>query len=714
MRKVILGLLVALLVGVGGYFGAVHWAERTAAREVDARLDLWRSGGGSATRGPVRFDLWTRTLKVADVAITLPSSSDERISIDELIATGVEPSGRARRLDIVGLEVSQVVPGLAGTRMQQKAPRVTLTDFSERPVVPVKGVSPADATRRWLEQLSAIVASTIEAPSLTVTVTPAEARNRPAPALQTASVGAAEYTYSNLVLREVANGRIAEATIEKVVLRAGSGRTGPGFPGPGFTGEMANASVRDIDIGPMLAWLDPSRPRSEGYQRVYGQVAAGPYTVRLGDGTGLVIDRIVAEELGLYPARLSLEDLDFLMEVTRQGNAPPTAAQLVMLVDKMAGLYEGIGIGRLELLGLKVDTPREGIAIGSIAFKGLENGRLAEFSIEQLEAQKALKPVGVGGRVIEGANGRPVPGETVKVGRMGVRGFDIVKLLRTTSTQIASLGQRPGSPSQIPGQAPSQAISPPMSPAMALLGAIEGIELKDFAVPDPATGRMVHVEAFDAAWGKLVGGVPSEAQLSAKLSGPIGPTDPDAFIRALAGRGMASLTISLDLGARWHEAEQKVALAPAAVEIRDVLGLSIKASAGNVPREMLSTDFLKAMAAAPLVEAGPVELTLRDLGLVEVAAAQLGQTKGGDAAVGRALLVETLAQRAAEATQTAPELQQVFDALGRFVQGKGETLTVALTPKGTGVGLLQLIEAARRDPLAALLSNFTVEARTGG
>jgi hypothetical protein len=710
MRKVILGLLVALLVGVGGYFGAVHWAERTAAREVDARLDLWRSGGGSATRGPVRFDLWTRTLKVADVAITLPSSSDARISIDEVIATGVEPSGRARRLDIVGLQISQVLPGLAGARMQQKAPRVTLTDFSERPVAPTKGVSLADATRRWLEQLSAIAASSIEAPSLTVTVTPAEASSRPAPAPQTALVGTAEYTYSNLVLREVANGRIAEATVEKIALRAGSGRTGPGF-----TGEMANASVRDIDIGPVLAWLDPSRPRSEGYQRVYGQIAAGPYTVRLGDGTGLVIDRIVAEELGLHPARLSLDDLDFLMEVTRQGNAPPTAAQLVMLVDKMAGLYEGIGIGRLELLGLKVDTPREGIAIGSIAFKGLENGRLAELSIEQLEAQKAPKePAGIGRRVIEGLNGQPVPGETVKVGRMSVRGFDIVKLLRTTSTQIASLGQRPGGPSQVPSQAPSQAISPPMSPAMALLGAIEGVEFKDFAVPDPATGRTVHVEAFDAAWGQLVGGVPSEARLSAKLSGPIGPADPDAFVRALAGRGMASLTVSLDLGARWHEAEQKVALAPAAVEIRDVLGLSIKASAGNVPREMLSTDFLKALAAAPLVEAGPVELTLRDLGLVEVAAAQLGQTKGGDAEVGRALLVETLAQRASEATQTAPELQPVFDALARFVQGKGETLTVALKPKGGSVGLLQLIEAARRDPLTALLSNFTVEARTGG
>jgi len=689
MRKLILGLLVLLLVGVGGYFGALYWAERIAAREVDARLDLWRAGGGSATRGPVRFDLWTRTLKVADVALGSPASPDESISIDEAIATGVEPSGRVRRLDIVGLQISHALPGLAGARLQQKAPRVTLTDFSERPIAPTNGASSADALRRWLAQLAAITASSIEAPSLTVTIAPAGAGGSPAPALQTSRSGTAEYTYSNLVLRQVANGRIAEAAAEKIALRTGSGRTSPGF-----TGEMANASVRDIDIGPVLAWLDSSRPSGEGYQRIYGQVSAGPYTVRLDDGTGLVIDRIVAEELGLHPDRLSLEDLEFLMEVTRQGTAPPTTAQLIMLADKMAGLYEGIGIGRLELQGLKVDTPRESIAIGSIAFKGLENGRLAELSIERVEGRKAASaPVG-----IEGLSRQTVPGEDVKIGRATVKGFDIPSLLRATSTQLASAGQRKDGP------------NPARNPALALLGAVEGVELRDFSVADPTTGRMVHIEAFDAAWGQLVGGVPSEARLSTRLSGPIGPSDPDAFMRALAARGMANLAISLDLGARWQESEQTVVLAPATLEIRDLLALSIKASAGNVPREVLSTDLLKAMAAAPLVEAGPLELTLRDLGLIDVAAAQLGQTKGGDAEVGRALLVESLAERAAATTQSSPELQPLFDALSRFVQGKGETLTIALKPRGS-VGLLQLIEALRRDPVAALLANFTVDAR---
>jgi len=514
-----------------------------------------------------------------------------------------------------------------------------------------------------------------------------------------AAIGAAEYTYSNLVLREVANGRIAEATVERIALRTGAGRASPGF-----TGEMANASVRDIDTGPLLAWLDPSRPRDEGYQRVYGQIAAGPYTVRLDDGTALVVDRIVADDLSLSPARLSLADLEFLTEVTRQGVAPPSAPQLVMLIDKMAGLYEGLGIGRLELQGFKVDGPREGVAIDRIALGRLENGRLAELAVEGLETRKgASPPIGVGRNVIDGRSGLAVPAapaQVVKIGRVALKGFNVAALLRTASSQLAAPG-RPGG------------AGPAMSPAMALVGATEGFEVKDFTVPDPATGRMVHIEAFDAAWGKLVDGLPTEARLSARLSGPIGPADPDAFVRALAGRGMTRLAVSLDFGTLWREADRTLVLEPVTMEMRDVLALSIKASAGNVPREMISADPVKAMAAAPLVEAGPVELTLRDLGLVEVAAAQLGQTKGGDAEAGRALLVEILAQRAMEATQKTPELQPVFDALTRFVQAKGETLTLALKPKGS-VGLLQVIEAARRDPVAALLANFTVEARTGG
>jgi hypothetical protein len=69
MRKVLVGLVVVLIVGVGGYFGVAYWAQYAAAREVDAVLDGWRASVGSATHGRIELDLWTRTLKVSDVVV---------------------------------------------------------------------------------------------------------------------------------------------------------------------------------------------------------------------------------------------------------------------------------------------------------------------------------------------------------------------------------------------------------------------------------------------------------------------------------------------------------------------------------------------------------------------------------------------------------------------------------------------------------------------
>jgi hypothetical protein len=667
MRKLVVGLFVALVVGAAAYFGAVYWAERTAAREIDAMLDRWRSAGGTATRGAVAFNLWTLTARVADVVLQTPTSPDEKIAVDEVVAIGIDPSGRVRNLELVGLTASHKLSGLAGARMEQKAPRVTLTDFSERPLARTRGGSPFEPMRLWLQQFSAIAASMIEVPSLTMTITPPASSKRP-------DMGIVEYTYSNLVLRDVADGRVAEATVDNVAFSGDAG----GSTSKGFSGEVAKASVRDIDMGPVLAWLDPSRPRDEGYQRVYRRLTAGPYTVRFGDGTGMGLDRLVVEETGLRPARLSLDDLVFLMEVSRPGAAPATPTQLGMLTDKMAGLYEGIHLGKLEMVGVRLNPPGSDIKIASIEINGFDNGRLAELTIE-------------------GLDGQTPPREPLSIGRMTLKGLQIANLLRAASTQLTSVGERTVGP----------------DPVLTMLGLLEGIELAGVAVPDPRAGRVINLEALDASWGRLVGGMPSEARVSGKLSGPVSATDTDAFVSALAARGISTMAASFDLGARWLETEQRVVLAPLTMEIRDVLGLSVKASVANVRHEMLSTDMVKVIGSAPLVEAGPVEVTLRDLGGVEVAAAQVGLAKGGDAEAGRALLVASLAQWSATATQGAPELQSFFDALTRFVQGKGETLTIALTPKGN-VGLLPFVEAARRDAVGALIANFTVEARTGG
>ncbi len=41
MRKVFVALVVALIVGVGGYFGFVYWAQNAVTREVETALEGW-------------------------------------------------------------------------------------------------------------------------------------------------------------------------------------------------------------------------------------------------------------------------------------------------------------------------------------------------------------------------------------------------------------------------------------------------------------------------------------------------------------------------------------------------------------------------------------------------------------------------------------------------------------------------------------------------
>jgi hypothetical protein len=75
------------------------------------------------------------------------------------------------------------------------------------------------------------------------------------------------------------------------------------------------------------------------------------------------------------------------------------------------------------------------------------------------------------------------------------------------------------------------------------------------------------------------------------------------------------------------------------------------------------------------------------------------------------MLAAMLAQNAEGMLQASPELRPLYEALGRFVEGSGETLTISLVPRGR-VPLMQLVEAGRAPGgPAGLLGSFAVEAR---
>jgi hypothetical protein len=671
MRKLIVSLIVVLIAGAGSYFGLDYWAQHAVAREIDALLDGWRASIGSATRGRIEVDLWTRTVKVTDVVVQPRSAPHPKIRVAQMVGSGIDLSGKARTIELVDLEVTDVLPTSPRAEMRQKAPRVTLTDFLARPVVPRKVATALDAAQMWLEQLSAITAAKIEVPTLTVTVTQDNGGPQSAPPY-------AEYTYTNLLLRDVRDGKVAEATTDGIAVR---GNVGPPFFA--LTGQIGKSSILDADVAPLLALLDPTRStKVQGYQRVYRQLSTGPYTLQMGldarTGMSLRIDGLVAQDIGLDPSKLSLDDLTFLTEITGSagvgspGMMPVQPGQLTMLMDKMAGLYEGVSLGKLQIQGFTLSSQREQFKLAGIRVEGMENGRLGELSLDGLDV-------------------KPPFGDPISLDRIALMGFDLANFMRLMGTELAAP----------PGQPPS------LDRLVGMPNLLAGFEIKSFVVPDPKTGRKVLLDARFTS-GQIVGSVPTAVRGSFKLTVPISLPAP-VPIDKLAMAGFSTLAAEADVGVRWNETAETLALEPATLVVGGVMALSVKASLGKVSRDLFSPDLMKAMEAVVSTDIGAIEVTLRDLGLVDLLAADAARARGLGPDAGRSLLLEGLTHDALQQLQRYPAAKGFYDALSQFLQGKGETLTVRLTPRGR-VGTLALMEALRLAPDGALLAAFTVEA----
>ena len=94
MGKILIGLLAAAVIAVGGYFGFEAYVQRQIAGEVEAAFAGIRASGAKATYGKVHFDLWSRTITVADISGKSAAQPPVSMKIGRFVATGVKPAGR--------------------------------------------------------------------------------------------------------------------------------------------------------------------------------------------------------------------------------------------------------------------------------------------------------------------------------------------------------------------------------------------------------------------------------------------------------------------------------------------------------------------------------------------------------------------------------------------------------------------------------------------
>jgi hypothetical protein len=384
------------------------------------------------------------------------------------------------------------------------------------------------------------------------------------------------------------------------------------------------------------------------------------------------IDGVTVDDVGLRPSRLQFPQLMAIVDAAPPPGTTPTPEQMRDLLGKVAGIYEGIRIGAAEIRGFSMDTPQGAFKLAAVKLANLENGRIAEFALEGLEAKAPQGPV--------------------KIGRFALKALDVANLMRA-SVQFAASSQNP---------APEQ--------LAALLLLLEGAEIANLVAPYKNTGKPVNIDTLNISWGQFVGPIPTRARVTLRMTGPVDASDPDPF-KTLAAAGISNASVNFDLGAAWIENARSFALEPATLEIGNVLTASARLSLANVQRATFSLNPLQAAIMAAQIEAGPIEIALRDTGGIDLAVAQQARQQNISREAARRAITDNIRESAMKMATVNPDVMAVAGALTRFIENPRGTLTIKLTPRGK-VAMMQLLDVLKGNPLTAL-ARFQIEATTG-
>jgi hypothetical protein len=658
MVKVLSGVAAAIVIAAAGFFGFEFYMQHRVASEVEAAFEQIRAAGDKASHGKVSFDLLSRTITIANISGESTAQPPVSVKIASLTASGVSQPQATRfsadAIEATDIEIGGAVATQPALSLTYKVPRITVKDYSG-PVVlqqPPASSSFVDVYRFALEQFAGITAASITVPSLAGTINSGSA-----------TPGGGEVAYSGLAMQGVKDGKVASLKIDGFVFAV---MQATGKPDK-LTGNLANLASYDIDINAMASIFDPLKVNDDQYYRAYRQISAGPYVVTSGQGMNMRIEGMTIDDVGLRPSRLQLPALLAMMPLP---GATPTPAQAREMLEKTAGIYEGMRIGNAEMRGLSVETPQGPLKLSAMRFN-LESGKVNEFAIEGLDGATPQGPL--------------------KVGRFALKSLDIANLMRMSALFV--------NPAQ----------QPPPEQAIGMIALIEGVEVKDVVAPYKNTGKPVSIETFNLSWGQFVGPIPSKARLTAKLTAPIDAAD--AGLQLLAAAGIKTLALDLDLGAAWTEASGAFALEPVSFDLGGVLTASARVSLANVPRGVFSPNAVQAAPMAAQIEAGTLELALRDTGGVEISVAQYARAQNVSREVTRRTIVNSIRASSEQTAAANPDAVAALEALARFVETPGQTLNIKLTPLGK-VPALQLVQLLKTDPLAAL-AQFRIEASTG-
>ncbi|MEE9986097.1 hypothetical protein [Agrobacterium pusense] len=491
--------------------------------------------------------------------------------------------------------------------------------------------------------------------------------------------------YSNLVLSEIAGGRIARYSIDK-----GSYDIKMRLPDSDGAIEDKHVAVstgviagQDIDVAYLARlYTEKAGPDDKEAKPLYGPLSVK--TVSFSDGDGrFSYDEIRSDGFtARMPSEPLLDTLKALTVTKDPDQLPPEERQA--LFAKVVSILDMIGRSNMQLIGFKADAPdeKEGAA-----------GKRVKAAIDRIDMEMDSRKLdfGLNGLSIGDGDGK------IEVAEASLKGFDWSSTIEGIS-QIIALDETEIETFQFNRLIPE-------------LGRVRvgGINV-DIAAPkepeEEPTGTPERIrftlKNFEMGLTKPFNGIPTDIEIRQDdLTLPI-PADAteDVFVEARK-LGLETLAFSYGLSAGWDEPNSNLVIRDISLSSRDFGSVNLAGLVSGFTEEFFSFDVNRAQAALFGLAGREVKLTVKDEGLmakaIKLYALQNDMTE--DQVRGTLTLVASVMLQQVAAEQ--PKLQGAVEALVRFISTPG-TLTVTVKSTGVnGLGVFDLV-AASDNPMGLL------------
>jgi hypothetical protein len=537
-------------------------------------------------------------------------------------------------------------------------------------------------------------------------------------------------SYKGVASEDIANGRIARSSATGATIEIRVNAPDDTGGKKRVTGSIGTMTAKDIDAAYLARlYTEKAGPDDKEAKPVYGPISVKDIAFADGEAS-FGYEEMRSSGISMrMPAEPLLEILEELQSVSKPDDLPP--AELQAYFKRMLTIVDMMAKADFEVLGMKVDAPA----------KSGDGGERIQFGIDRLALQ-------VDGRKLDGALHGLSMGEGanyLKLSDASISGFSWDSTLEglrkfaalneqqqevfpfTTllpefgTVRLAGLeadlpnsnrgdatrtedsdGEQSAAGEADAGDAPSNLVPGDGSADAANESAAE---------PAPSAPERIRfaLKDYEVALTKPRNGIPTDVRFRYQdLTFPIPENMQDEPFAQLRQLGFNEVVLSSSLEAAWDESNQNLVINDISMSGRDIGSISLSGLMGGFSDAFFSGDPAKAQVALFGLTAREVRLKIEDYGIIAKGIKAYAERNGMTENEVRGMLTMTATALLQQFAADEPRLQNVLDAVSRFIAKPGTFTLTAKSKASTGVGAFEFVAASQNPVL--LLDRVDLEA----